>query len=105
MSDEEELNLHEIDEKGISEATRTACYIRDGWKCRKCGREEGLTLHHVIYRSLGGNHRPDNLVTVCWPCHKRIHDKEIIPKWVSGVWIFVDKKGWRYQRHRDSRGR
>lgn len=91
-----ELDRHVSDEKGISEKTRHVCYVRDGWKCRKCGHEESLTLHHIIYRSLGGGHQPENLVTLCWPCHKRVHDKEILPKWINNVWIFVDKKSWRY---------
>lgn len=86
-----------VDEDGISEEVKRYCYERDKYKCRKCGREEDLTLHHVVYRSLGGSHTPSNLVLVCLKCHQRIHNKELYPKWINGVWMFVDKKSWRYQ--------
>lgn len=98
-TNDEELALHQQDESYIDERTRRFCYRRDQYKCRKCGAEEGLTLHHVVYRSQLGGHDPENLVTLCWSCHRRVHDKEIVPRRINGVWIFVDKKSWRYQQY------
>lgn len=34
---------------------------------------EGLVLHHIIPLISGGNHMPDNLITLCYNCHKAIH--------------------------------
>lgn len=51
---------------------------RDGKKCRACGRRCRQTLecvpdrlehHHYLARSLGGEHRPENLVTLCLEHH------------------------------------
>lgn len=49
--------------------------------CIWCGHPspEGLHLHHVIRRSQGGKHEANNLVTLCFSCHSKLHDgdKEI----------------------------
>lgn len=50
------------------------CFDRDGWKCRYCGNRNGLHPHHVIYRSHGGSDNMNNLLTLCWKCHRAIHD-------------------------------
>lgn len=93
MSDKEPR----VDDDGISEEVRKFCFERDHYKCRKCGCEEDLALHHVIYRSLGGGHDPTNLIVLCMKCHGRVHRKELYPKWIDGVWMFIDKKSWRYE--------
>ena len=33
----------------------------------------GLEVHHVHYRNLG-QEEPEDLIVLCWPCHKRTHD-------------------------------
>jgi hypothetical protein len=40
---------------------------RDGWRCMApgCTSRRNLEVHHVVYRSQGGNDRPENLVTLC----------------------------------------
>ena len=51
-------------------------FSRDGYTCQGCKRKrdadgKGLKLHahHIIYRSLGGSDRVENLLTVCVDCH------------------------------------
>jgi len=47
---------------------------RDNWKCRRCGEEyRVLEVHHIIPKAKGGSDDPDNLITLCWPCHMRAH--------------------------------
>jgi 5-methylcytosine-specific restriction endonuclease McrA len=55
---------------------------RDGGRCRVCkkrGHPQATTLldrlhrHHLIYRSRGGTHEPENVVTVCASCHDAMH--------------------------------
>lgn len=94
---DKELQQHEDDEKGVTQQTRIIVYQRDNWRCRKCGEQDTakLTVHHVIFRSQGGNHRPENLVTVCWKCHMLIHDKIVRVLWRSGDWFFADERHWR----------
>ena len=42
-------------------------YNRDGWRCMApgCTSRQNLEVHHVVYRSQGGNDRPENLVCLC----------------------------------------
>lgn len=45
---------------------------RDGGKCRCCGKR-GAEVHHLLYRSMGGDHDPNNLALLCKTCHEDIH--------------------------------
>lgn len=45
---------------------------RDKAICRGCGRA-GTELHHIKFRSQGGKHTVDNLVTLCNQCHRLAH--------------------------------
>lgn len=49
---------------------------RDQHSCQKCfgkKKENKLHVHHIIFRSNGGTHSPDNLVTLCKACHDQLH--------------------------------
>ena len=54
---------------------RKLCRIRDGWKCVKCSSTERLTTHHIVPRNNHeeNDHSLDNLLTMCWPCHRALH--------------------------------
>lgn len=45
----------------------------DGGRCRVCGTKYNLHVHHIRYRSEGGTHDEDNLITLCIPHHDLIH--------------------------------
>ncbi len=59
----------------IPPATRRAVLIRDRGRCQVpgCRCKQHLALHHIRFRSQGGNHHPDNLVTLCWAHHDMLH--------------------------------
>jgi 5-methylcytosine-specific restriction endonuclease McrA len=39
---------------------------------------KSLHIHHVRYRSEGGAHTQDNLLTLCDDCHREVHsDKKL----------------------------
>lgn len=50
---------------------------RDGWKCRICGKETGLCIHHIdgqgekdsLNNRQTSNDEPSNLITLCRGCH------------------------------------
>lgn len=65
----------------IPASTRKLVYARDGHRCRWCGRTNGaLHLHHINYRSAGGDHAPSNLITLCVVHHQLVHtDKGLYP--------------------------
>lgn len=38
-----------------------------------CGRV-ATSLHHKIYKSLGGSDHPTNLKPICFDCHYKLHN-------------------------------
>lgn len=52
-------------------ALREFVFHRDGYKCKKCGREDRMKLvaDHILSRRNGGPHHPDNLQTLCDACN------------------------------------
>jgi hypothetical protein len=58
----------------IPRKVRAEVYERDGGCCRICGRwTDTPGLHHITFRSAGGLHVVENLITVGWTpghdCH------------------------------------
>lgn len=58
----------------VPASVRAEVYERDGGCCRVCGQTATPAgLHHIKYRSEGGRHVPENLVTIGWAyghdCH------------------------------------
>lgn len=45
---------------------------RDKHNCQSCGVKIGLTVHHILPRSEGGQDHPPNLITLCQFCHNEI---------------------------------
>lgn len=65
----------------IPARVRAEVMDRDAQQCRVCGAwVESPALHHVRYRSEGGLHVPENLVTVHWMyaprCHELVHSRK-----------------------------
>jgi len=60
--------------------------IRDNGICAECGidsstlkipgRRKSWDAHHVIPLFEGGRHEPDNVITLCYHCHKKAHSKQ-----------------------------
>ena len=52
------------------------CYKRDNWTCQICNKHGGqLNAHHIIPWSEDPKKalELDNLITLCVPCHSKIH--------------------------------
>jgi hypothetical protein len=62
-------------EKDIPLETRDVVLERDGCQCRfpGCSMRCHLEIHHIVFRSRGGSHTPENLVTLCSSHHGLIH--------------------------------
>lgn len=54
---------------------------RDGNRCRVCGHPYAVELHHIVFRSQGGKHEPENLVCLCAHCHGLVHHRRL---WLTG---------------------
>lgn len=57
----------------IDNKTRKSIYRRDGFRCALCDSTEGLQIHHIIPRGVGGSGHPMNLICLCWRCHNAAH--------------------------------
>lgn len=71
-------NTKRINEKRV---TRLAIFLRDDFRCCYCNLDlrhaptGGITLDHVIPRSLAGKWCPENLVTACEFCNSQRGDQ------------------------------
>src|SRR5260221_4768498 len=65
----------------LDENLRIACLMRDGYTCQQCGKQGGrLQAHHLVYREHGGKDTISNLLTLCEPCHTKLHQGKITLK-------------------------
>jgi 5-methylcytosine-specific restriction endonuclease McrA len=51
--------------------SRYNVFKRDGNRCVYCNSSDGLTIDHVVPRSMGGRESWENLVTACQKCNAR----------------------------------
>ena len=50
---------------------------RDGYQCQRCkAKNTKLHVHHIKFRSNDGADTPGNLITLCGPCHDKLHGGE-----------------------------
>ena len=59
-------------------------FARDEYTCQVCKKKNKiLNTHHIVFKSMGGTDRADNLITVCTDCHTSDAHKEggILYKW------------------------
>lgn len=57
--------------------------IRDHHRCRSCGGEAHLDVHHVVPIKHGGTNLSGNLKTLCRKCHRVRHPEVRKQKYVS----------------------
>lgn len=48
----------------------------DGNRCRFCGKKTDLHVHHIVYKSQGGGHEVENLITLCMKHHDVVHSNK-----------------------------
>lgn len=55
---------------------RNAVFKRDGKRCRVCGSEKGLVVHHIIPFSRDKDSRfsVNNGIILCEECHRKVHE-------------------------------
>lgn len=83
--DQRALDAEEAERKRLErielERLRPFVYERDGYRCRRCGAEEPLSVDHIIPRSKGGPTTLENLQTLCCPCNSSKGDRiELVPE-------------------------
>lgn len=70
---------------------------RDGYICKNCGAKDSLHVHHIVPKSKGGGHHLDNLATLCFNCHTKVHPHmENMAK--SRSYDLLDKEAMPYKK-------
>jgi hypothetical protein len=59
-------------------------------RCRYCGTARNLHIHHIDYRSQGGNDDPHNLIVLCHEHHGLVHSDKAVwqPLLRAYIWLF-----------------
>ena len=79
------------DPSRLDENLRLACLMRDSYTCQQCGKQQvRLQAHHLVYREQGGKDTLSNLLTLCEPCHRQLHQGKITLT-VTGVSGHLDQ--------------
>lgn len=91
---EELLDSHKLFEKNIPDEIKLFVLERDRWSCRGCNSDYDITPHHIFPRSSGRNHHPNNLITLCFKCHRRIHNGLLTLRVINGNYFFGGIKRW-----------
>ncbi len=73
--------------------TQEYVLCRDKHTCQLCEkRNVALDVHHVIWRSQGGGDSPENLITLCVKCHKKVHKKPKVDAKVKELFSGMTKR-------------
>ena len=78
---------------GPSNEMRVLIKQRDHWACRVCRSSEQLEVHHIVFRSRGGNHDDTNLITLCASHHRAAHQYKLMPDHLIHL-LDTGKCGW-----------
>lgn len=67
----------QLSSRQIPQSLRKQVKKRDHNRCKVCHVEDHrrgrLCLHHIVYRSEGGENTLENLITLCHECHLEVH--------------------------------
>lgn len=64
--------------------------IRSIGYCEHCVSRFNLQVHHIKSKGSGGDDTEDNLICLCYVCHRRVHDG-VIPK--ERLMMIVERRG------------
>lgn len=69
---------------------------RDDQKCLNCLAEEDLMPAHYIAKGRGGTDTLDNLMLLCFKCHRKQHDGKLLVIRINGNFFFKQRiKKWK----------
>lgn len=63
-------------QRQIDQAIAWEVFMRDGYRCRYCGRRVPLTVDHIILWEEGGASVKENLISACRRCNKLRGNKQ-----------------------------
>lgn len=59
----------------VTQKKRLKVFMRDDYKCKRCGVTENLSIDHIFPVSKGGSNKLINLETLCVPCNQKKSNK------------------------------
>lgn len=65
---------HEYLLSDLWQAKRCACLARARYICQMCLNAAATEVHHLNYVRIF-NERADDIIAVCWRCHRKMHGK------------------------------
>ena len=79
----------------LDENIRKSIILRDGCKCKECGKSNCvLEVHHIVPRRLKGKNNQGNLITLCSLCHQKTEGKE--EQYIKYYQDMIDGKNIRF---------
>ncbi len=63
-------------------------------KCLICGFDKIIDVHHIVAKSKGGGHTPDNLIVLCSNHHKMLHHSDYRQEMLAQVSEKMDSEDW-----------
>lgn len=78
-------SLHSDGKGGLPPSLVLHVMRRDEYTCKACGLQDDLSVHHKgglenpgseWLEKKGHENSPQNLTTICNPCHDRVHQKD-----------------------------
>lgn len=73
---------------GVDDETWRLLLNRDGFKCLNCNSEENLAPAHYKSRGSGGASNLEDLMLLCWNCHRKSHDGKLLVKRINNHFFF-----------------
>ncbi len=64
--------------KAISKARRIRLEKMHGCKCINCNSSDEIEWHHVVPLEIGGNDVDENIVPLCYSCHKAVTNHQLV---------------------------
>lgn len=85
----------------LDENIRKAVILRDGCKCKECGKSNTvLEVHHIKPKRLNGSNTLSNLITLCSKCHQKTEGREEqYMQHYFGILSSSDNKNLKYAQH------
>lgn len=77
----------------VSEELWLQLLERDGQQCLNCLSEIELMPAHYVSRGRGGPDILENLMLLCFECHRKQHDGKLLIVKLSGNFFFKQIKG------------
>ena len=72
---------------------RACVLVRDNRRCRVCKTRDGVDVHHIRFRSVGGEDSTANCAALCRVCHADVHAYRLVLSGDANGTIKIERAG------------